>query len=95
MEKFIKFNNFKNLQKFLKDLKEKDYKKEIFEIKKIISQAYNGVSYHIHIRYTNKGEIVEIKKELFPDFELQGFWVVRIKNNNISEKFYIREYEFK
>ena len=27
-------NNFKNLQKFLKDLRKEGYKKEIFEIKK-------------------------------------------------------------
>ena len=94
METFVKFNNFKNLQKFLKGLKDDGYKKEIFKIKRIISSSYNNISYYIHIRYVKNNDVYEIKKEIFPNLELQGFWVLK-KENNLFEKFYIKEYEFK
>lgn len=94
MEIFVKFNNFRNLQKFLKNLKVKNYKKEIFEIKRIVSSSYNNISYYIHIRYSKNNDVYEIKKELFPNIELQGFWVLK-KVNGLYEKFYIKEYEFK
>ena len=94
METFIKFNNFKNLQKFLKDLKDEGYKKEIFEVKRIISSSYNNISYYIHIRYVKNNDEYVIKKEIF-NLELQGFWVIRKKNGLLYEKIYIKEYEFK
>lgn len=94
METFVKFNNFKNLQKFLKYLRKGGYKKEIFEVKRIISTAYNSISYYIHIRYAKNNDEIEIEKEIFPNLELQGFWVIR-KENDSYEKFYIKEYEFK
>ena len=94
METFVKFNNFRNLQKFLKGLRNDGYKKEIFEIKRIISSSYNNISYYIHIRYSKNNDVYEIEKELFPNLELQGFWVLG-KENGIYEKFYIKEYEFK
>ena len=94
MEKFIKFNNFRNLQRFLKDLRNDGYKKEIFEVKRIISSSYNNISYYIHIRYAKNNVVYEIKKEIFPNIELQGFWVLR-KENGLYEKIYIKEYEFK
>ena len=94
MEKFIKFNNFRNLQRFLKDLRNDGYKKEIFEVKRVISSSYNNISYYIHIRYVKNNDVYEIKKEIFPNIELQGFWVLR-KENGLYEKIYIKEYEFK
>ena len=94
METFVKFNNFKNLQKFLKLLRNDGYKKEIFEVKRIISSYYNNISYYIHIRYVKNNDVYEIKKEIFPNLELQGFWVLK-KENNLFEKIYIKEYEFK
>ena len=93
MEEFIKFNNFRNLQKFLKGLRKDGYKKEIFEIKRIISLSYNNISYYLHIRYSKDNDVYEIKKEIFPNLELQGFWVLK-KDNNLFEKFYIKEYIF-
>ena len=94
IEKFIKFNNFRNLQKLLKDLRNNGYKKEIFEVKRIISSSYNNISYYIHIRYVKNNDVYEIKKEIFQNIELQGFWVLR-KEGGSSEKFYVKEYEFK
>ena len=94
MEKFIKFNNFRNLQKFLKGLRNDGYKKEIFEVKRVISPAYNSITYYIHIKYIRNNDVYEIKKEIFPNIVLQGFWVLG-KENGLYEKFYIKEYEFK
>lgn len=91
----IKKIKFKKLQKFLKDLKKAGYTKDIFKCKKIISPAYNNISYYIHIRYIKGNKYWEIKKEIFPSFELQGFWALKYRNNKLSEKFYIKEYEFK
>ena len=67
METFVRFNNFRNLQKFLKLLRKEGYKKETFKIKKIISSAYNNISYYIHIRYVYNNDVYEIKKEVFPN----------------------------
>ena len=94
METFVKFNNFRNLQKFLKGLRNDGYKKEIFEVKRIISSSYNNISYYIHIKYVKNNDVYEIEKEIFQNIELQGFWVLR-KENGLYEKFYIKEYEFK
>ena len=92
METFVKFNNFRNLQKFLKGLRNDGYKKEIFEIKRIISSSYNNISYYIHIRYSKNNDVYEIEKEVFPNLELQGFWALKYENNKLIEKVYIKEY---
>ena len=95
METFVKFNNFRNLQKFLKGLRNDGYKKEIFEVKRIISSSYNNISYYIHIKYVKNNDVYEIEKEIFQNIELQGFWVLKYENNKLVEKVYIKEYEFK
>ena len=95
METFVKFNNFRNLQKFLKGLRNDGYKKEIFEIHKEISIFYKTPTYHLHIKYKKGNKYWEIKKELFPNNELQGFWALKYFNNKLIEKVYIKEYEFK
>ena len=85
-------NNFKNLQKFLKDIRKDGYKKEIFKIKKEISIFYKTPTYLLKIKYTKDNEYWEIKKEIFPSATLQGCWALKYEDNKIIEKFYIKEY---
>ena len=85
-------NNFKNLQKFLKNLRKEGYKKEIFKIKKEISIFYKTPTYLLKIKYTKDNEYWEIKKEFFPSLTLQGCWARKYEKDQLIEKFYIKEY---
>ena len=85
-------NNFKNLQKFLKDIRKDGYKKEIFKIKKEISIFYKTPTYFLHIRYKKGNRYWEIKKEFFPSLTLQGCWALKYEEDQLIEKFYIKEY---
>ena len=85
-------NNFKNLQKFLKNLRKEGYKKEIFKFKKEISIFYKTPTYLLNIIYKKDNEYWEIKKEIFPSATLQGCWALKYEDNKIIEKFYIKEY---
>ena len=82
----------KNLQIFLKNLTKDGYMKEIFKIHKEGSTFYKTPTYPLHIRYTKDNEYWEIKKEIFPNLELQGFWALKYENNKLIEKVYIKEY---
>ena len=85
-------NNFKNLQKFLKNLRKEGYKKEIFKIKKEISIFYKTPTYLLNIIYKKDNEYWEIKKEIFPSAILQGCWALKYEDNKLIEKVYIKEY---
>ena len=89
-------NNFKNLQKFLKDIRKEGYKKEIFKIKKEISIFYKTPTFFIHIKYSKyneyDNEYWEIKKEIFPSLILRGCWARKYENNKLIRKVYIKEY---
>lgn len=85
-------NNFKNLQKFLKNLTKYGYTKEIFKIHKENPIFYKTPTYLLYIKYTKGNEYWEIKKEVFPSLTLQGFWALKYENNKLVEKVYIKEY---
>ena len=90
----LNYRNFKNLQRFLIDLRRRGYKKEIFEIRDVTSEVFNGKVWELHIRYSLGNSIYEIKKTLFHYMELQGCWVLSLdKRGRTTEKFYIKEYE--
>ena len=85
-------NNFKNLQKFLKNLRNEGYKKEIFKFHKEISIFYKTPTYLLHIKYKKGNRYWEINKEIFPNLTLQGFWARKYENNKLIRKVYIKEY---
>lgn len=94
MVKIIHYNNFRNLQREIKRFRELGFNKEIFEVKKDISEIYKGNNYELHIKYSNGSSYYEIIDTFFEDFLLHGFWIIRKdKNNNVIEKYHIKEYE--